>query len=187
MRKSSVATHCALWSLSLDLSEELQRRARLPHHLHYTSKSLPMSQKLWAYIRTLLQNSMTILGDVKTTGATKVAGSVRDSLGMSGVACCWSQFAQFGSEPVIGMKHDKSSKGQVTWHRPLNLSFVCLLSKSSGRRRRQRRTLSSAPFPSYPAPNCCYENKGPRDWNPRRRRTQGRMLLSRSTPSCRSP
>jgi hypothetical protein len=60
------------------------------------------------YARTLLQNSMTILGDANTVGATNVAGSVWDSLGNADVGC-WSQSAQFESA-IVEMKHDKSSK-----------------------------------------------------------------------------
>ena len=61
-------------------------------------------------IRTLLQNSMTTLGDASTVGGAKVAGSVGDSLTMADVGRCWSQSAQPDFESAIEMKHDKSSK-----------------------------------------------------------------------------
>ena len=60
------------------------------------------------YIRTLLQNSMTTLGDASATGATNVAGSVGDSRRIADGGRCWPQSAQ--SEPAIEMKRDKSSK-----------------------------------------------------------------------------
>jgi hypothetical protein len=59
-------------------------------------------------VRTLLQNSMTTLGDASTFGAANVAGSVVDSVKAADVGGCWSQSAQF--ESAIEMKHDKSSK-----------------------------------------------------------------------------
>ena len=56
-------------------------------------------------VRTLLQNSITTLGDASVVGGANVAGSVWDTLG---AGCCRSQSAQL--ESAIEMKHDKSSK-----------------------------------------------------------------------------
>lgn len=79
------------------------------HHLHWKNESnlIHRSGEL-LYIRTLLQNSMTTLGDASTVGGANVAGSVWDTLGITEVGCCWSQSTQL--ESAIEMKHDKSSK-----------------------------------------------------------------------------
>lgn len=57
---------------------------------------------------TLLQNSMTILGDASTVGATKVAGLVGGSFGTVDVDCCRSQAAQFGSGSAIDCDWDET-------------------------------------------------------------------------------
>jgi len=52
-------------------------------------------------VRTRLQNSMTTLGDARTVGAAKVAGSVGGSFTIAVVGRCWSQSAQFDLESAI--------------------------------------------------------------------------------------
>ena len=84
-------------------------------------------------IRTLLQNSMTILGDASTVGATNVAGSVGESRRIADGGRCWSLSAQF--EPLIVTKRDKSSKWSGDL--PPVLEPRRPLSQSSGRRERQ--------------------------------------------------
>jgi hypothetical protein len=92
-------------------------------------------------VRTLLQNSRTILGDPRSVGATKVEGSVKDSPGTAG--CCLSQPAQFVAESVIEMKRDKGSSRSGDRGQSLNPTRPP--SKPSSSRRRQRPTHSSAP------------------------------------------
>ena len=67
-----------------------------------------MWQEKESSARTLLQNSMTTLGEANAVGAVKVAGLVRDSFGTATVDFCWSQSAQFGSGSAIDCDWDET-------------------------------------------------------------------------------
>ena len=60
-----------------------------------------MSQEKVLSARTLLQNSITILGDASTVGATNVAGLVGASFWAVDVDCRWPQSVQFESGSTI--------------------------------------------------------------------------------------